>query len=475
MKMRPKPIEIVSVSHAQRAESIARQVRSYHERGKSFRVYHGSTNSTRVVRFDPAAMVNASSLTHVLSIDAKARTAIVEANVPMDQLVRATLEHGLIPPVVMEFPGITVGGGLQGGAGESSSFRYGCFNRTLNWYEMILANGKIIRVSPESSADLFWGSAGSYGSLGVVTKAEIQLIPASKYVEVQYTPVNSFAAAIDQLKEAVEGGWDYVDGIVFSRDSSVIITGRLTDEPQARTRRFSRARDEWFYLHVKKLARHGTPQTETIPIMDYLFRYDRGAFWMGDFGFKRLRTPFNRFSRWALNPLMNTRKMYQALQASALSQECIIQDLAIPARSAVDFIDYVDQEFGIYPLWLCPLLVDDKSALQANYLATDSIVNVGVWGKYDLRHGDFARANRLVEDKVHQLGGRKWLYAQTFYNQEAFWQIYNRENYDNLRQKYQATKLPTVYDKVSYTKAHPVSAKRGIWKALTSQDATIDE
>ena len=46
----------------------------------------------------------------------------------MDALVAATLPHALLPLVVMEFPGITVGGGFSGTSGESSSFRHGPFD-----------------------------------------------------------------------------------------------------------------------------------------------------------------------------------------------------------------------------------------------------------------------------------------------------------------------------------------------------------
>lgn len=43
----------------------------------------------------------------------------------MDQLAQVTLKAGLTPPVVLESPGITLGGGFAGTGGESSSFRYG--------------------------------------------------------------------------------------------------------------------------------------------------------------------------------------------------------------------------------------------------------------------------------------------------------------------------------------------------------------
>ena len=40
-----------------------------------------------------------------MRVDTKKNVALVEPNVPMDNLVDATLRHGLVPPVVMEFPG----------------------------------------------------------------------------------------------------------------------------------------------------------------------------------------------------------------------------------------------------------------------------------------------------------------------------------------------------------------------------------
>jgi len=59
-------------------------------------------------------MVDTSGFSHVLKIDREKKTVLVEPNVPMDVLVEETLKLGLLPPVVMEFPGITVGGGFAG-------------------------------------------------------------------------------------------------------------------------------------------------------------------------------------------------------------------------------------------------------------------------------------------------------------------------------------------------------------------------
>jgi len=86
-------------------------------------------------------MIDTTSLSQALKIDTNTNTALVEPNVPMDKLVEVTLQHGLILPVVMEFPGITAGGGFAGTSGESSSFRHGFFEHTVNWIEIVLPNG----------------------------------------------------------------------------------------------------------------------------------------------------------------------------------------------------------------------------------------------------------------------------------------------------------------------------------------------
>ena len=146
----------------------------------------------------------------------------------------------------MEFPGITAGGGFAGTSGESSSFRYGFFDRTVNWIEIVLANGDVVTASSTDKSDLFHGAASSFGTLGVTTLLELQLIEAKTYVELTYHPVSGVPEAIQKIEEATKDpSIDYLDGILFARDRGVICTGRLTNvlRDGVRTQRFSRARD----------------------------------------------------------------------------------------------------------------------------------------------------------------------------------------------------------------------------------------
>lgn len=141
--------------HKATVETVRSRIQHFYNTKTGFRVYHGSTNSTRHANFDRDSIVDVSSLNHVLSIDREKRTALVEPNVPMDALVRETMKAGLLPPVVMEFPGITVGGGFVGTAGESSSFKHGFFDRTVLSAEVVLADGTLVTASQSENQGLF--------------------------------------------------------------------------------------------------------------------------------------------------------------------------------------------------------------------------------------------------------------------------------------------------------------------------------
>ncbi|EEP81985.1 conserved hypothetical protein [Uncinocarpus reesii 1704] len=121
--------------HNESVSAIASRVKQFYQDSRPFRIYHGSTSSTRQSQHWNDNTIDVSALSNVLCIDKERRLAVVEPNVPMDKLVESTLPHGFIPPVVMEFPGITVGGGFSGTSGESSSFRHGLFEDTVvDWF-----------------------------------------------------------------------------------------------------------------------------------------------------------------------------------------------------------------------------------------------------------------------------------------------------------------------------------------------------
>lgn len=501
--------------HRALVQKISSAVRGFYAAKEPYRIFHGSTNSTRPQPHGKGArVVDISALRDVLSVDTARRTALVEPNVPMDRLVEATLRHGLVPPVVMEFPGITAGGGFAGTAGESSSFRHGFFDDTVASVELVLPDGEVVNAANPNTpsgaegqyADLFRGAAGAVGTLGVTTLLELNLVRAKKFVRTRYRRTGSVAEAVAAVREeAARAENDYVDGILFSKDHGVVITGQMTDEKPAAApvQTFSRARDPWFYMHVQErtASPHSSPspadsaaaattaaqgaeaQDEYIPLAEYLFRYDRAGFWVGRAGWTYFKlVPFNRLTRWFLDDFMHTRMLYRALHGSGESARFVVQDIAVPFSTAPELVDYTAGELGIWPLWLCPLrrrapptfhpYTTTPGAAEGGKEEDDMMLNVGVWGWGPSDRGEFVAANRALEDKVRQLGGMKWLYAHTYYDEPQFWDMYGgRAWYDALRAKYKADEagLPSVYDKVKVKVDDPDKAKaaggglKGVW------------
>ena len=391
----------------------------------------------------------------------------------MDVLIESTLRYGLVPLVVMEYPGITAGGGFAGTAGESSSFRYGFFDRTITWIEIVLANGNIETASTTKNPELLYGAAASFGTLGITTLLRITLREAKSHVELTYWPISSMTQALAKIEKLTsDPKTDYVDGILYAADRGVICSGSLRDASDSTVQRFSRGKDPWFYLHARKLTNGtSTPVTEFVPLVDYLFRYDRGAFWMGWYAFRYFLTPFNRVTRRILNQFMHTRTMYRALHKSGHSKQYIIQDVAVPYSAAGEFLDYVDENIGHYPLWLCPFNPGGESpeapvgllAEKATSKTPEMLLNFGVWGPGPSDRREFVEVNRRLEHKIKDLKGSKWLYAHTYFTEEEFWSMYDRESYDVLRSKYSATYLPNIYDKVKVDVEAEEKAIRESW------------
>ena len=234
--------------HDNAVNKIAFQITRLHEQKKGFKIYHGSTNSTRKTVVTRDSIVDTSTLLRVLSVNQSAKTALVEPNVSFDRLVRAVLPYNLLPPVVPEFPAITIGGAIAGMAGESSSFKYGFVSDTVEWMQLILPNGTITTATRESNADLFDGVMGTFGSVAVVVLLEIKLVKAAQFVRLTYSPANSVPDLLRAVKRATKSQEnDFVDSILYSRDRGVVVCGTFAASVGTgeMIQRHSRARDEW--------------------------------------------------------------------------------------------------------------------------------------------------------------------------------------------------------------------------------------
>ena len=467
--------------HKKSVERIQERVKYFHDNKKQFRVYHGSTSSTRPVSFTRDSIVDTSDMDRLFPVDKETMTVKAEPKVPMDVLAEHCLREGVIPKIVMEFKGITVGGGYSGFSGESSMYRYGLFSSTVPEIEIVLGDGTLETANRERNADLLEHAAGSLGTFGIVTLLTVELIPAKPYVQVDLHQVAEVGKAHEMFEEAVKDPEiHFIDGVYFRKGCIAVMFGRFLDKPPSQDKVLKKMQVHWFADHLEMILARDKPTPEKpSPIdmnnTDYLFRYDHGAFWGGKLAFQHFHVPQNRITRRLADPFLDSRTCYHALHKSGLAAEYVVQDFGIPACSVNRFVQFVNDTLPEFMVFLAPCMAPKDMGLTSRFhprvaeIADQRLFAVGVYGRGPRDPEAFKELNRSLELRSAELFGAKLLYARTYYTEEEFWTIYDRNIYEEMRKKYRAEGLPNVFEKLKAdmnTGAGERRAVRGIVETM---------
>lgn len=79
-----------------------------------------------------------------------------------------------------------------------------------------------------------------------------------------------------------------------------------------------------------------------------------------------------------------------------------------------------------------------------------------------------------MEQLLHRLGGFKWLYSRNYYTEEEFWQVYSKEPYEQLRDKFNAQYLQTAWKKSEAPERKPIQPKpKGFWDRVFAKTGVV--
>ncbi len=441
-------------THNTTVEEIQKKVRMH-----SGLLHFSSKASSNTLRNRPKDGIDLSKLTNILEIGQE--WAYVEPGVTFANLCTETLKQGLLPPVVPEFMTITVGGAVMGAALESSSHRFGQFSDTCLEYEVILGNGEVVQASPDNNADLFYGLSGSYGTLGVLSSIKLRLIKAEKYIQISSQKLSN-KDLIDFLTQPQEA--DFVEGIALNRESGVALIGKMTAEPKSPLFRQNRYWSSWYIQQVIENPNFNFCMTTK----EYLFRLDRGAFWMGQYTLSiptmlrlLLHIGIPKLSMQALYPKSIFRLLFGWMLSSGrlykiwhrvpkkISENLFfVHDFYAPVAKAHEVFTHFIEQTEIFPIWLCPVKGTSSPQIFAPHFGNERFLNIGVYGmpKSSLSTPELSAK---LENEITLFGGRKMLYSYTYYDRENFSKIYDETHYDALRQKFFAEKaFPHIYNKI---------------------------
>jgi FAD/FMN-containing dehydrogenase len=134
-----------------------------------------------------------------VTADPVRKRATVGGGALLGDLDRATQQHGLVVPAgVVSHTGVA-GLTLGGGVGRLMR-RFGLTIDSLLSAEVVTADGKILRASPDQYPELFWALRGGGGNFGVVTEFEFALHELSELL------ILATFHPLDETRKVIERG-----------------------------------------------------------------------------------------------------------------------------------------------------------------------------------------------------------------------------------------------------------------------------
>lgn len=418
-------------------------------RGSTVRLAKPTSNLFRTRAKRDAPGLDTSDLTGVLGVDPEQRTADVAGMCTYEDLVAATLPHGLSPLVVPQLKTITLGGAVTGLGIESASFRNGLPHESVQEMDILTGDGEVVTASPTEHADLYRCFPNSYGTLGYSVRLRIELEPVKPFVALTHLRFHSLGELVAEMDRIIDtGGYDgapvdYLDGVVFSADESYLCLGTQTATAGPVSDYTGK---DIYYRSIQHGGTNGSAKSDRLTIHDYLWRWDTDWFWCSRaFGAQNptLRRWWPRRYRrssfyWKLIGYDQRFNITDRIERrhGRPPRERVVQDVEVPIERCAEFLDWFLTNVAIEPIWLCPLrLRDDEGWPLYPIQPGHTYVNIGFWSSVPVGP-EPGFTNRAIEEKISALNGHKSLYSDAFYSAEEFDELYGGEAYKSAKKSY---------------------------------------
>lgn len=125
-------------------------------------------------------VIDMQPLNKIHSIDPDSAIVDVDGGVTLDQLMKAALPYGLWVPVLPGTRQVTIGGAIGPDIHGKNHHSAGSFGDHVVSMELLVADGRILHLEPEGTAEdptgeLFWATVGGMGLTGIIVRARIRM------------------------------------------------------------------------------------------------------------------------------------------------------------------------------------------------------------------------------------------------------------------------------------------------------------
>ena len=142
-------------------------------------------------------------LDRVHEFDPEAGTITCEAGLSLQEIVRLVLPHGWYLPTTPGTSHPSVGGSLACDVHGKNHHAAGSLANHVLWFELVTADGRIIRCSKTENADIFRATAGGMGLTGMIYRLCLKLTKVpSAYFDAVFIKTRN----LDETMEELEAG-----------------------------------------------------------------------------------------------------------------------------------------------------------------------------------------------------------------------------------------------------------------------------
>jgi hypothetical protein len=186
------------------ADDAAAAVRFAHERGLRVAAQGTGHGATPMGSLADTLLIKTSRM-HGLTIDPVARVARAEAGVIWREVAEEAAVYGLAG-LAGSSPDVGVVGYTLGGGMSWLGRTYGLSANNVEAFEVVTADGRLVRADACREPDLFWALRGGGGSFGIVMAVELRLFPIARvYAGLLWWPLAAAMKVLQTWRELTSG------------------------------------------------------------------------------------------------------------------------------------------------------------------------------------------------------------------------------------------------------------------------------
>ncbi|OIK15386.1 hypothetical protein BIV60_09940 [Bacillus sp. MUM 116] len=151
--------------------------------------------------YPDGVVLDMTSFNKILGINQKRKTIHVQSGATWDGIQKALAPEGLAVKVMQSQNIFTVGGAISVNV-HGRDIKNESLGKSINWFHLLLPNGKIMKVDWNSEPELFKDVLGGYGLFGVILDVELQVTDDEVYeILTKKVSVEEFPNYVHILRE----------------------------------------------------------------------------------------------------------------------------------------------------------------------------------------------------------------------------------------------------------------------------------